>query len=64
MQNITVGRYQHESVTQAWQGWIEPDDKSWIAFISADGVPKVYLDRDPVTGAVIERDVINASVSS
>lgn len=52
MQNITVGRYSHESVTQHWQGWIEPDDKSWIAFIAADGSPTVFLDRDPVSGAV------------
>lgn len=52
MQNITVGRYDHESVTADWQGWIEPDDLSWIAFVKADGTPVVFLDRDPVSGAV------------
>lgn len=52
MANITVGRYKHESVTHDWQGWIEPDDRSWIMFIHADGTPVVYLDRDPITGAV------------
>jgi hypothetical protein len=52
MQNITVGRYSHESVSRDWQGWIEPDDLSWIAFVRADGVPIVFLDRDPITGAV------------
>lgn len=39
-------------VSDHWQGWIEPDDLSWIAFIEKDGKPVVYLDRDPVTGAV------------
>lgn len=52
MQNITVGRYEQPSVTKDWQGWIEPDDLSWIAFIGADGVPIVFLDRDPISGAV------------
>lgn len=54
MTNITVHRYEHESVKESWQGWIEPDDRSWIAFIDADGKPLVYLNRDPDTGAVIE----------
>jgi hypothetical protein len=52
MTNITVGRYTHESVTKDWQGWIEPDDLSWIAFIDAEGKPTFFLDRDPETGAV------------
>ncbi len=52
MQNIKVGRYEHETLTCDWQGWIEPDDLSWIAFIQADGVPIVFLDRDSITGAV------------
>lgn len=50
MQNITVGRYEHAG---DWQGWIEPDDLSWIMFVKANGSPVVYLNRDPVTGAVI-----------
>ena len=50
MCNITVGRY--GPPCGQWVGWIEPDDKSWIAFITTDGRPEVYLDRDPVTGAV------------
>lgn len=53
MQNITVGRYQHPTTRQHWQGWIEPEDRSWIMFIRADGAPIVYLDRDP-DGAIIE----------
>lgn len=54
MTNISVHRYEHESIKESWQGWIEPDDRSWIAFIDADGKPLVYLNRDPDTGAVIE----------
>lgn len=67
MQNIVIGRYgpnegsvvpvgEEEAVTNIrrdWQGWIEPDDRSWIAFIRADGVPIVYLDRNPETGAIL-----------
>ena len=49
MQNIIVGRY--ESCSD-YQGWIEPDDKSWIAFIAKDGRPEVFLNREP-SGAVI-----------
>ena len=52
MDNITIGRYEHESVTRSYLGWIEPDDKSWIIFIRADGTPEMFADRDPVTGAV------------
>ncbi|MHB0976908.1 MAG: hypothetical protein ACYC1U_06910 [Candidatus Aquicultorales bacterium] len=51
MGNIRVGRYEHPC---GWQGWIEPDDRSWIAFIRDDGTPVFYLNRDPETGAVIE----------
>ena len=56
MQNIIVGRYQtdREPKGHNWAGWIEPDDRSWIMFVGED--PSnilVYLDRDPVTGAVL-----------
>ena len=51
MGNITVGRYADpESV--GWNGWLEPSDKSWIMFVDRDNHPVVFLDRDPVTGAV------------
>jgi hypothetical protein len=50
--NIVVKRYAYpESV--GWQGWIEPEDKSWIAFIDMDGRPVFYLNRDPETGAIL-----------
>jgi hypothetical protein len=60
MQNIHVGRYSKESIDGApgvgnfWQGWVEPDDKSWIVFIDIDGHPVVFLNRDPKTGAVLD----------
>lgn len=52
MGNITVGRYDHPD-SVGYQGWIEPDDRSFIAFIANDGTPAVFLDRDPETGAVL-----------
>jgi len=53
MVNIKVGRYSNSETRKFWQGWIEPEDLSWIVFIDADGSPTVFLDRDPVTGAVL-----------
>lgn len=50
MKNIRVGRY---ASNPNWQGWIEPSDGSWIAFIRHDGAPVFFLNRDPKTGAVI-----------
>jgi hypothetical protein len=63
MGNIVVGRYSHFTplpegcvdVADEWQGWIEPEDHSWIAFIAADGKPTFFLNRDPETGAVLEQ---------
>jgi len=50
--NITVGRYSNpESV--GWAGWIEPEDMSWIVFVDLEHNPKIYLDRDSETGAVL-----------
>jgi hypothetical protein len=56
MQNINVRRYSNPHAVGGWAGWIEPDDKSWIAFIDIEGRAKFYLERDPVTGGIIERD--------
>lgn len=52
MCNVKVGRYKHPDKV-GWQGWIEPDDLSWIAFVDLDGKPVIFLDRDPVTGKVL-----------
>lgn len=60
MQNIKVGRYTKgfvDGVPMAgnfWQGWIEPEDGSWIAFIDREGRPVFFLNRDPQTGAVLD----------
>jgi hypothetical protein len=51
MGNITVTRYP-DPQSVGWQGYLEPDDGSWIAFIDSDGRPVFFLDRDPDTGAV------------
>lgn len=50
---MNVHRYSNPSDV-GWAGWIEPDDKSWIAFIGLDGLPVFFLNRDPKTGAVIQ----------
>lgn len=52
MQNITVGRYKNPQ-NVGWAGWIEPEDKSWIAFVDLEGHPVFFLCRDPNTGAVV-----------
>ena len=60
MMNIKVGRYSKDSVEGVpgvgadWQGWIEPEDRSWIMFVRANGEPLVFLNRDPATGAVLD----------
>lgn len=53
MKDIRVGRYDHPAQV-GYQGWIEPDDNSWIMFVAADGTPVVFLNRDPETGAILE----------
>lgn len=44
--NITVGRYD-DPQSVGYQGWIEPDDKSWIMFVANDGRPVAFLNRAP-----------------
>jgi len=51
MCNIQVHRY-NDPKSVGWQGWIEPDDRSWIAFVDLHGHPVFFLNRDPETGAV------------
>ncbi len=62
MQNILVGRYgpgdghiqPDGSIVREWAGWIEPEDKGWIMFVRVDGSPLVFLNRDPVTGGILD----------
>lgn len=55
MCNILVSRYA-DPASHGWAGAIEPADRTWIAFIGLDGRPVFYLNRDPVTGAVLPDD--------
>ena len=54
MQNIRVHRYGDPRTREYWQGYVEPDDLSWIVFVAADGGVMVFLNRDPETGAVLQ----------
>jgi len=70
MQNIIIGRYDEItseekkkwsknireviSVSDEWQGWIEPEDRSWILFIRKDGTPFLFPNRNKKTGAVLD----------
>jgi hypothetical protein len=53
MGNIVVTRYPDPQEVGGWQGCLEPEDKSWIAFIDKDNRPVFFLNRDPATGAVL-----------
>jgi hypothetical protein len=55
MQNIIITRYPDPKAT-GWAGYLEPADKSWIAFVALDGKPFFWLHRDPVTGACLSAD--------
>jgi hypothetical protein len=53
MSTLTIGRYEHESITKDYAGYIEPADKSWIIYLDADGKPSVYYPEREADGAVI-----------
>lgn len=56
MQNITIGRYDHESITGEYAGWIEgkrTDGTSWIMWLDADGSPVAYHSHRDELGGVI-----------
>ncbi len=55
MMNIQVSRYPDPKAT-GWAGYIQPEDRSWIAFIGLDGRPIFFLNRDPRTGRVLSDD--------
>jgi hypothetical protein len=55
MPNIQIKRYSRPLET-GWAGYIEPTDASWIAFVGLDGLPRFFLHRDPVTGAILPDD--------
>ena len=53
---INVGTYEDADTQMIWQGWIEPEDKTWILYVKGDGTPVLYSKRDPNTGAILEND--------
>lgn len=55
MPNIRVSRYPNPKKV-GWAGWVEPDDRSWVAYIDLEGRPVFFLHRDPETGAVLPDD--------
>ncbi len=55
MQDISVKRYKHPK-RHGWAGWMEPQDKSWIVFVGTDGRPIIFLNRDPVSGCILDDD--------
>jgi hypothetical protein len=55
MQDISVRRYPNPTEI-GYAGWIEPRDKSWIAFVDLAGKPTFFLNRDPMTGGVLSDD--------
>lgn len=44
MQKIHVARYSHPG--HGYVGWIEPEDRSWLLFVAADGPPVLMLPVD------------------
>ena len=53
MSSITIGRYDHESITKDWAGWIEPANAAWIIYLDTDGRPNLYYPEREPNGAVI-----------
>lgn len=47
--NITVGRYQD---VPAFEGYVEPEDRSWIVFFTQDGSPLFWANRDEQGGVI------------
>lgn len=58
MSNITIGRYDHGSVTKDFAGWIEPADKSWIIYTDTQGKPAVYYAERDASGAVVSEAIV------
>jgi len=55
VKNVKIHRYSNPKA-HGWAGWIEPEDRSWIAFVGRNGLPMIFLHRDPKTGAILSDD--------
>lgn len=55
--NIIVGHYGKDEaktdIGEGYDGWVEPEDRSWILFWDTDGKPELFTMRDE-NGAVID----------
>lgn len=51
LSRIRVGRYAQPQKV-GWLGWIEDEEKTWVAYIDLEGRPRFYLDRND-SGAVL-----------
>lgn len=51
---IKIDRYKNPANVDGWDGYVEPDDNSWILYFGPGGRTKFYPHRDRMTGAVIE----------
>jgi hypothetical protein len=74
MANITIGRFPVPTdseraetpegvnwVSDTWESWIEPEDRSWILYVDRDGSPTFYVERDE-RGGVVGEPVIGRRV--
>lgn len=55
MQNITIGRYEHESIAREYAGWIEGirnDGSTWIIWLDESGSPTQYFAHRDVGGGI------------
>lgn len=43
MQNIQVRRYRDPETRKVWQGYLGPEDGSWVLFIPGEESGKLYL---------------------
>lgn len=58
--HIVIGRYEPQTdlpegvndPADRWEGWVEPDDKSWILFVAANGEPLFWPRRYPEGGVI------------
>lgn len=56
---IWHGDKQVGEVRRHWQGWIEDEDRTWIAFIDMQGQPVFFLNRCRSCGGVLNDDELH-----
>ncbi|MCW2092482.1 UNVERIFIED_ORG: hypothetical protein M2328_005762 [Rhodococcus erythropolis] len=55
MQNITIGRYENESIASEFAGWIEGirnDGSTWIMWLDENDSPTQYFARRDADGGI------------